>query len=54
VVLHAARALELLGPAAGPVRPAMQSALAAARNAETLGDDLAMFIRFSLEAALAP
>jgi hypothetical protein len=53
VVLHAARALELLGPIARPARAAMQAALAAAREREARGDDIAMFIRFSLESALA-
>lgn len=50
--LHAARALELLGPAANPAREAMRSALHAAREAEKSGDTIAMFLRFSLEAAL--
>jgi hypothetical protein len=31
----------------------MAAALASARDAESRGDDMAMFIRFSLEAALA-
>jgi uncharacterized sulfatase len=53
VVLHAARALELLGPAAAPVYPAMRAALATARQRESTGNDIAMFTRFSLEAALA-
>jgi uncharacterized sulfatase len=52
VVLHAARALELLGSLAGPVYPEMRNALAAARQQESRGNDIAMFIRFSLEAAL--
>jgi N-sulfoglucosamine sulfohydrolase len=52
--LHAARALELLGPVAKPVQPAMQARLAIARAAEAKGDPLSMFIRFSLEAALQP
>jgi uncharacterized sulfatase len=52
VVLHAARALQLLGPAARPVYRQMESALAKARGGESAGDDIAMFIRFSLEAAL--
>jgi HEAT repeat protein len=52
VVLHAARALELLGPAARPVHREMQAALARAREGESAGDDIAMFIRFSLEGAL--
>ena len=54
VALHAARALELLGPIARPAQPAMRTALASARAAEERGDTLAMFIRFSLEAALQP
>jgi hypothetical protein len=53
VALHAARALELLGRIARPAHAEMQSALAAAREHEARGDDLAMFIRFSLEGALA-
>lgn len=51
-VLHAARALELLGPAARPVFGDMRAALATARVAEKAGEPMAMFIRFSLEAAL--
>lgn len=54
VVLHAARALELLGPIAKPLHPEMRDALAAASEAEKAGDDIAMFVRFSLEAALNP
>jgi uncharacterized sulfatase len=53
VALHAARALELLGPIARPARPKMETALARAREQESRGDPIAMFIRFSLEAALA-
>jgi HEAT repeat protein len=53
VVLHAVRALELLGPLAQPARPEMQAALARAREREARNDAIAMFIRFSLEAALA-
>ncbi len=52
VVLHAARALELLGPVARPVQPQMRQALATARRREAAGQDIAMFVRFSLEAAL--
>ncbi|MFA6543508.1 MAG: sulfatase-like hydrolase/transferase, partial [Limisphaerales bacterium] len=52
VVLHAARALELLGPAAQPAHDAMRAALATARAAERRGENMCMFIRFSLEAAL--
>jgi hypothetical protein len=54
VALHAARALELLGPVAKPAYPAMKTRLATAREAEARGDYMSMFIRFSLEAALAP
>ncbi len=54
VVLHAARALELLGPIAKPLHPEMRDALAIASEAEKTGDDIAMFVRFSLEAALNP
>lgn len=56
VALHAARALELLGPAAQPARPAMQSRLATARTEEAApkNDTLSMFIRFALESALHP
>ncbi|MEO8353852.1 MAG: HEAT repeat domain-containing protein, partial [Chthoniobacteraceae bacterium] len=53
VALHAARALELLGPAAKSAQPEMQARLATAREAEARGEVIAMFIRFSLEAALA-
>ncbi len=51
VALHAARALELLGPVARPVLPAMQQVLDRVRKADTT-DDAAMFLRFSLEASL--
>lgn len=55
VKLHAARALELLGPVAAPVHSEMRAALAAAKEREAGGSDiLAMFVRFSLEAALPP
>ncbi len=56
VALHAARALELLGPAASPAHPAMQTRLEAARAAEAASkaDTLSMFIRFALESALKP
>jgi uncharacterized sulfatase len=50
--LHAARALELLGPTASPAHADMRAALTLARAAEKSGDTMAMFIRFSLEAAL--
>jgi N-sulfoglucosamine sulfohydrolase len=52
-VLHAARGLELLGPSARPVYPEMRAALATAREREAAGDEVALFIRFSLEAALS-
>jgi hypothetical protein len=52
VRLHAARALELLGPAARPAQLAMEAALERGREAEARGDTIAMFLRFSLEAAL--
>jgi N-sulfoglucosamine sulfohydrolase len=52
--LHAARALELIGPAANPANEAMRAALDQAREAEKKGDALAMFVRFSLDAALHP
>jgi N-sulfoglucosamine sulfohydrolase len=49
--LHAARAIELLGSRADPLRPVMKDALDWARVGEET-DDILMFIRFSLEAAL--
>lgn len=51
VALHAARALELLGPRARPLLPTMQQVLERARRAEE-ANDFAMFIRFSLDASL--
>jgi hypothetical protein len=51
VILHAARAAELLGELARPLLPTMRETLEKARAAEQRGD-MAMFIRFSLEAAL--
>ncbi|MCB1212152.1 MAG: HEAT repeat domain-containing protein, partial [Verrucomicrobiales bacterium] len=54
IALHAARALELLGPVAAPARVEMQTVLTQARNAEEMGDTMAMFVRFALEAALQP
>jgi N-sulfoglucosamine sulfohydrolase len=51
-VLHAARALELLGPVARPAFAEMRAALTTARVAEKAGEPMAMFVRFSLEAAL--
>lgn len=53
VVLHAARALELLGPIARPARKKMSEALAIAREREAAGQVMAMFVCFSLEAALS-
>ncbi|MBX3744283.1 MAG: sulfatase-like hydrolase/transferase [Verrucomicrobiae bacterium] len=50
VVLHASRAAELLGERAFPLLPDLQAALERAR-AQPPTDDIAMFIRFSLEAA---
>jgi hypothetical protein len=50
-VLHAARALQLVGDSARPLFPAMAEVLAAARARESTSD-IQMFIRFSLEAAL--
>ncbi len=52
-VLYAARVLQLLGDRAHPVWPAMREACERARREENLAGDLAMFIRFSLEAALS-
>jgi N-sulfoglucosamine sulfohydrolase len=49
VVLHAARASELLGARATPLLPAMRQTL---KRVEGQEGDLPMFIRFSLEAAL--
>lgn len=55
-VLHAARALELLGAAAQPAHAAMRARLETARAAEadTKEDIFSLFIRFALEAALDP
>jgi hypothetical protein len=53
VALHAARALELLGDRAQPAWPAMREALERARRDEKTAGDPAMFLRFSLESALA-
>lgn len=53
VGLHAARALELLGPSAADARPAMAERLRLAREQEAAGNDYGMFIRFALESALA-
>jgi N-sulfoglucosamine sulfohydrolase len=54
VALHAARALQSLGAKATSLRTVMAERLAAARKAEAAGDDYSMFIRFALEAAMAP
>jgi len=54
IALHAARALELLGPAAHPLHADMQSVLETMRKAEKSSDTMAMFVRFALEAALQP
>ena len=54
VALHAARALQLLGDRAEPVRPAIREVLAPARRDEKSVGDPAMYLRFSLEAALEP
>lgn len=53
VALHAARTLELLGSRAQPVRSALQEVLEQARRDEPAAGDPAMFLRFSLESALA-
>jgi HEAT repeat protein len=53
IVLHSARALELLGPSSHAAREPMSAALARAREQERAGSDISMFIRFSLEAALS-
>ena len=53
VVLHAARALELMGDRARPVLPAIREVLAQVRPNEKTGGDLFMFIGFSLESAMA-
>jgi uncharacterized sulfatase len=51
VALHAARVIELLGSKARPLRPTMQEVLDRVSSKQQ-GGDMAMFIRFSLEAAL--
>lgn len=53
VALHAARALELLGERARPAWPAMREVLERVRREEQRAGDPAMFLRFSLESALA-
>ncbi|MCZ7636262.1 MAG: sulfatase-like hydrolase/transferase [Verrucomicrobia bacterium] len=52
VALHAARALQLLGPRAAPAWPVMREILEQARREEPSVGDPAMYLRFSLEAAL--
>lgn len=52
VALHAARALQLLGRRAQPVWPTMRHVLDRVRREEPTVGDPAMFLRFSLEAAL--
>jgi uncharacterized sulfatase len=52
LVMQAARQLQLLGPVAATVRPQLQNALVKAQADEAQGDFLAMYIRFSLAAAL--
>ena len=52
VTLHAARALELLGSIPRAAKIPMQEALTRSQGAEARGDTIAMFVRFSLEAAL--
>jgi uncharacterized sulfatase len=54
IALHAARALELLGPAARPLHADMRAVLETMREAEKSDDTMAMFVRFALEAALQP
>jgi arylsulfatase A-like enzyme len=49
--LHAARAIELLGPRAVSLRAEMQRVLERVRGLEQ-GSDMMMFLRFSLEASL--
>ena len=51
VALHAARAIELLGPTAHPLLLTMRQVLAKAQEAKQ-GGDMMMFLRFSLEASL--
>lgn len=54
VALHAARALQLLGRRARPVWPVMKKVYEQAKQDELHVGDPAMFVRFSLEAALNP
>ncbi|MBI4326120.1 MAG: HEAT repeat domain-containing protein, partial [Chloroflexi bacterium] len=51
VVLHAARALELMGDRARPLLPAIREVLARVRQNEQNGGDMLLFIGFSLESA---
>jgi arylsulfatase A-like enzyme len=53
VALHAARALQLLGARARPAWPVMRQVLERVRRDEPTVGDPAMFVRFSLETALA-
>jgi hypothetical protein len=53
IALHAARALQLLGDRAAAVRPAMREICDRARREEKALGDPAMYLRFSLEAALS-
>jgi hypothetical protein len=52
--LHAARALQSLGDLVKPAHPAMLEVLERARREEKAVGDPAMYLRFSLEAALEP
>ncbi len=54
IALHAARALQLLGDRAKSVWPTMRKVCEQARQQETTLGDPALFLRFSLESALAP
>lgn len=54
VALHAARALQLLGPRARAAWPAMRDVCERVGRQEAALGDPAMFLRFSLESALAP
>ncbi len=53
VVLHAARALELLGESHAPPTPKCELPWLPPASRRRRGDDISMFIRFSLEAAMA-
>jgi uncharacterized sulfatase len=53
VALHAARAIELVGEPARSLLPILNQALNQARQKEAQGSDMAMFIRFSLSAAVS-